>query len=54
VTRDERERFVRSQIFNNGSWEQAVQTIVDRWEQDVELNRRDAFEDGRGTGWSER
>jgi hypothetical protein len=42
MNREEREQFVRHQVFAEGTWEAAVQAIVDRWESDVEQSRSDA------------
>lgn len=36
MTREQREQFVREQIFAYGTWEEAVQRIVDRWESDAD------------------
>lgn len=48
MTREERERFVREVLDTNIA--NAVQVIVDRWEED----RNEAFQEGRSIGWSER
>lgn len=35
MTREQREQFVRDQIFQINTWEEAVQRIVDCWEDDL-------------------
>lgn len=45
MNREEREKFVRGHVFAEGTWEAAVQAIVDRWENDVEENRANAASD---------
>lgn len=54
MTREEIENFVRGQIFNNGSWEHAVQAIADRWEADRDTAFTRGVEEGRSVGWYER
>lgn len=43
MTGDERARFVRDQVYNTGSWEEAVKAIIKAWEDDVD----DAFQRGQ-------
>lgn len=54
MTREEIERFVRGQIFNNTTWEHAVQEIANRWEEDRAEAWNEAIQEGRSIGWSER
>jgi hypothetical protein len=46
MNREEREKFVRGQVFAEGTWEAAVQAIVDRWEEDAEKSREEGLEAG--------
>ncbi len=36
MTREEKERFVRSAWFESGTAEDAVQKIVDKWEEEID------------------
>ena len=46
MNREEREKFVRGQVFASGPWEDAVQAIVNRWEEDAEQVRAEGLDDG--------